>query len=112
MAFYFQVISISYNLSKAIGGLIKIAIYFSENLILFLFHHPHPLTPSRKGRGDFHSLNSFPQGGREFGHLLPLPLREGVGGWGWVDKNCHIFLFRLYNVFLMNQGMVNDTFYS
>ena len=42
--------------------------------------NPHPLTPSRKGRGDFHSLNPFPQGGREFGHLLPLPLREGVGG--------------------------------
>ncbi len=61
------------------GGLMKIAIYFREKLIPFLFHHPHPLTPSRKGRGDFHSL---PQGGREFGHLLPLPLREGVGGWG------------------------------
>jgi hypothetical protein len=39
------------------------------------------VTPSRKGRGDFHSLSAR---GRDFGHLLPLPLREGVGGWGLV----------------------------
>jgi hypothetical protein len=51
MAFYFQVISISYNLSKAIGGLIKIAIYFSEKLILFLFHPPPPPNPLPQGEG-------------------------------------------------------------
>ena len=28
------------------------------------------------------SINSLSQRVREFGHLLPLPLREGVGGWG------------------------------
>jgi hypothetical protein len=75
--------------------LMKVAIYFSEKLILFLFRPPHPLTPSRKGRGDFHSLNPFSQGGREFGHLLPLPLREGVGGWGGLMKIAIYFTEKL-----------------
>jgi hypothetical protein len=65
---------------------------------------PHPLTPSRKGRGEF----GFWQGGavylrptflhvakarrqdtpittalfRHFTLKLPLPSREGAGGWG------------------------------
>jgi hypothetical protein len=102
----------SASLQPLRGGLMKISIYFSEKLILFLFRlhnegqkwdqfktsflmifitHPHPQNPTPKGRGDFHSLNSFPQGGREFGHFLPLPLREGVGGWGVADENFHIF---------------------
>jgi hypothetical protein len=63
---------------------------------------PHPLTPSRKGRGDFHSLNPFPQSG--VWTFTPPPLAgggRGVGGEGlmkiaiYFSKKLILFLFRL-----------------
>jgi hypothetical protein len=64
---------------------------------------PPPPNPLPQGEGGLSLLDPFPQGGREFGHLLPLPLREGVGGWGlmkiaiYFSEKLILFLFRLHD---------------
>ena len=75
------------------AGLMKIAIYFSEKLILFLFRPPPPPNPLPQGEGGL----SLPSArGLGVWTFTPPPLAGGGRGVG-AGENCHIFLSRLHD---------------
>jgi hypothetical protein len=67
--------------TNGMSGLMKIAIYFSGKLILFLFHPPPPPNPLPQGEGGL-SL-PFRKGVGTLDIHSPSPCGRGSGGGGW-----------------------------
>jgi hypothetical protein len=78
----------------------KIAIYFSEKLILFLFRPPPPPNPLPQGEGGL--LIPFRKGVGSLDIYSPSPCGRGSGGGVmeiaiYFNEKLILFLFRLYN---------------